>query len=213
MHCCGSPALALGMEDEARQAVRSVEEHVERLGAEELIVVCPGCQDRLASGLDHIKLSTVWELLADRWTPAAQRELTPVTVHDPCTARHNPELQRAVRTLVRAVGAGVEEMEFSRGTTRCCGLGGRIAPVDPSLAADIGQRRAAECEYPVVTYCATCRTALHSAGAAPIDLVEFLLARDVNAAVRRKPPNRIMRYLNRLRLKRAFLRLHSSEPA
>jgi NADPH-dependent glutamate synthase beta subunit-like oxidoreductase len=213
MHCCGVPAMALGMEEEAREAVRLIEERIESFGAEELVVVCPGCQHRLAGELDHIRISTVWELMADRWTPPAGRADTTVTVHDPCSARHNPELQRAVRGLVRAVGGGVEELEYSGGTTRCCGLGGRIAPVDPSLAADIGRRRASECEHPVVTYCASCRSALHRAGAESIDLVEFLLARDVEAAMRRKPQSRLMRYFNRLRLKRAFLRMRSSESA
>jgi Fe-S oxidoreductase len=211
MHCCGVPAAALGMEDEARRAVRSIEEHVERLGADELVVVCPGCEERLAAELEHVKVRTVWEHLTDRWSPPAPRAETTMTVHDPCSARHKPELQRAVRGLVRLAGGNVEEMEFSRGTTRCCGLGGRIAPVDPSLAADIGRRRAAECEHPVVTYCASCRIALHNAGAEPIDLAVLLLSDDAATAARRKPPGRMIRYLNRLRLKRAFLRMHSSE--
>jgi Fe-S oxidoreductase len=211
MHCCGVPALALGMEDEARQAARSVAEQAERLGAEELVVVCPGCQNRLSAEFDHIRVHTVWELLADRWDPPARRSGMTLTVHDPCSARHNPEVQRAVRSLARAVGGSVEEMEYSRGTTRCCGLGGRIVPVDPPLSAEIGRRRAAECDHQVVTYCASCRTALHHAGAEAIDLAEFLLARDLNAAAGRKPQSRMIRYFNRLRLKRAFLRTHSSE--
>jgi hypothetical protein len=106
----------------------------------------------------------------------------------------------------------VEELEFSRGTTRCCGLGGRIASVDPDLAGEIGRRRVAECNHPVITYCASCRASLYGAGAGALDLAEFLLARDVGAAAAKKPPGRMMRYVNRLRLKRAFLRMRSSGP-
>ena len=58
------------------------------------------------------------------------------------------------------MGYEIEEMKYSREKTRCCGLGGQMAFVDPKLAPIISKARAEEAVHDLLTYCASCREAL-----------------------------------------------------
>ena len=113
MHCCGAPAEAVGMEEEGRTARRQVEEMARGLGADELIVACPSCQrnfDRPDFGLE---VRSVWQLLAEAWSPEVTLQGLDVSVHDPCVARYDTATQNAVRLLIAGTGANTVEMEAS----------------------------------------------------------------------------------------------------
>ena len=205
MHCCGAPAEAVGLEEEGRTARRQVEEMARGLGADELIVACPSCQrnfDRPDFGLE---VRSVWQLLAEAWSPEVTLRGLDVSVHDPCVARYDTATQNAVRLLIAGTGANTVEMEASGAATRCCGLGGRIGGVDPQLSRTVAQRRTAESSHPIVTYCTKCRAALKRGGGAPVHLLELLFSGDLDGALDRRPLGAVRRYANRLLAKR-FLR-------
>ncbi len=204
MRCCGSPAEAMGMADEARAARLAVAAAMERLGADELVVACPGCREALEAGDLGIRVRSTWELLAGEPELAGSRRGFTVAMHDPCASRYDPVTRSAVRELVAASGAEMVEPDFSGSTTRCCGLGGRIGDVDPRLARKMARRRADELAAPVVTYCSRCQMALGRGGAHVIHLAEFLFAANPGADFPRAASGSLRRYLNRLRVKRAF---------
>ncbi len=204
MHCCGAPAEALGMEEDARSARREVERMATGLGADELIVACPNCQrmfDRPDFGL---RVRSVWQLLAEAWSPEVERHGLDVSVHDPCVARYDTATQTAVRKLIADTGAGTVELEASGAATRCCGLGGRISGVDPELARAVARRRTTESTHPIITYCTRCRSALYGGGGAPVHLLELLFTDDLDVALARKPFGAVRRYANRLLAKRSL---------
>jgi NADPH-dependent glutamate synthase beta subunit-like oxidoreductase len=212
MHCCGSPAEAMGLVDEARAARMAVAAAMERLGADELIVTCPGCRETLGSRDPGIEVRSVWELLAADAESVAARVGRPlVTVHDPCTARHDAAARAAVRKLIAATGAELVEAESSGPTTRCCGLGAGVADVDPQLARGMARRRADELSGQVVTYCSRCRMALGRGGAEAAHLAEFLLSREWPQDARRIARSSLRRYLNRLWVKRSLRRLAATD--
>jgi Fe-S oxidoreductase len=207
MHCCGSPAEAMGMADEARAARLGVAAAVERLGAEELVVACPRCRDSLATGEVGVTIRSIWSLLADELEGSEHRHGWKVSVHDPCAARGDGEVRSAVRRLVASTGAELNDVEWSGVRSRCCGLGGRIVDVDPRLSRAMARRRAAEVEGPVVTYCSRCQLALSGAGANVVHVAEFLFADPAETAPGRVARGSLRRYVNRLLVKRRFLRL------
>ncbi|MDD5563179.1 MAG: heterodisulfide reductase-related iron-sulfur binding cluster [Thermoanaerobaculaceae bacterium] len=208
MFCCGAPAELIGMEGEFERTCRAIREHAERLGAEELITACPDCTHTLKTGLPELKITTVWEALAGRWSPPALRAGARVAIHDSCKAHHEPATHDGVRALVASAGAVIEDVEYAREKARCCGNGGMIYPVDPKLAQRVIQRRAGESPLPMITYCAGCRSALASGGKESIHILDFLLNEgDLHTVARRKPTGSIARYANRLRTKWAFRRL------
>jgi glutamate synthase (NADPH/NADH) small chain len=208
MYCCGAPAELIGMEEEFEATCRAIRDHAERLGADELIAACPDCVHSLKGGLPGLKITTLWEALGDRWRPPALRTGEHVAIHDSCKAHHEEATHAAVRTLVQAAGATVDEVEFSKEKARCCGFGGMIAPVDPELSKRVTLRRAAESPLPMMTYCAGCHSALAGQGKEAIHILDFLLnPGDLHRLARRKPTGSLARYANRLRTKWAFRRL------
>lgn len=58
------------------------------------------------------------------------------------------------------MGYKIEEMEYSREKTRCCGMGGMVPYVDFDLANRVTKTRADEASHDLLTYCAACREAL-----------------------------------------------------
>jgi NADPH-dependent glutamate synthase beta subunit-like oxidoreductase len=207
MYCCGAPVDLLGMEDEfalVRETILCMAESVE---AEELITACPDCACTLKARIGELKITTVWELLAEAWQPPRRREGAAVAVHDSCRARGDAGMRAAVRRLLADGGGAVEEIEYAAERARCCGLGGMIDAVDGELTRAIAQRCAGESALPMVTYCAGCRMALAGSGKQAIHILDFLLASDWQDALRARPPGRIGQYANRLRTKWSFKRL------
>lgn len=207
MYCCGAPVELLGMEEQFAKAKDEMLRMAESVGAEELITACPDCTHTLKECVPELTVTTVWELLADRWQPPRVREGVTVSLHDSCKARHEPGLHSAVRRLLASSGGAVDDVEYSRGLARCCGFGGMIYPVDSELSQRISRRRAQESPLPMVTYCAGCRMALAGCGKEAVHILDFLLAPDWQGAARAKAPGSIARYINRLRTKWAFRRL------
>jgi Fe-S oxidoreductase len=205
MFCCAAPLEQLGI-DVSKQRERLVE-MVERVGAEELVTACPDCFASLGKGLSGIRVTSVWQLLADEWQPPRMREGETITVHDSCRARSTSQLHESVRQLIRESGATIEEYEFNRERTRCCGEASSVRPVNPELARATSRRRAVESELPVVSYCAGCRDSLARAGMRSVHLLDFLLAEDWSAEGTRSPKWLPVRLLNRIQTKHRFVRL------
>lgn len=205
MYCCGAPVEQLGMpvDRERDRLIRMME----RVGAQELVTACPDCSESLANGLPDVKVTSVWQLLAEVWQPPRLRDGAQVMLHDSCRGRYDVKLHEAVRQLLKEGGAEVAEYEFNRQTTRCCGTGGYIRPVSPGLCRRIAKRRAGESQLPVVTYCATCRDSLARGGAESIHLLDFLVAEDWRTEAGKTPRRMLSRYLNRLKTRRRFMRL------
>jgi len=207
LQCCGVPADALGMADEAAHAREELLRHAEDIGAEELLVLCPSCVVALRSESRGPKVTSVWEALAGSWEPPRYAEGARLAVHDPCRARHDSGLHDAIRTLVHATGAQIDEVAFARERARCCGFGGAMYPVDPALSRRFADRRAAESPWPYVTPCAGCRTALASRGKETIHLWDLLLSPDWRTLAPAPPRAGLAGYTNRMRAKLAFKRL------
>jgi NADPH-dependent glutamate synthase beta subunit-like oxidoreductase len=207
MYCCGVPAEILGLEDEGEHAREQIRRAMDELGAEELIVACPQCQEVLDERFPDVRISSVWELLAETWDPIQRYDTLRLAVHDPCRSRRNPEVHAAIRTLVRTCGIDIVETEFSHERTRCCGAGGKIESVDPELYRKVASRAAGEANLPMVTYCTGCRGALRDAGRQTLHILDLLMSPDPEGKVLDPEPGIVMRLVNRSRSKWMIRRL------
>ncbi len=212
MFCCGVPAEILGLEAEGARAREQITRATQDLGVEELIVACPQCQETLREHFPELRLSSVWEVLAESWDPTQRYDELRLAVHDPCRSRHDPEVHAAIRTLVRTCGAEVIETDYSHERTRCCGSGGKVETVDPELFARIAARASGESELPMVTYCVGCRTALREAGRETIHVLDLLMASDPVDRAREPEAGVFTRLVNRLRSKWAIRRMAPPTP-
>jgi NADPH-dependent glutamate synthase beta subunit-like oxidoreductase len=211
LFCCGAPSGMLGQEKDLARTLGEIEGMAKGLGAGELIAACPDCAHTLGEGLPEMRVTTLWERLAEEWEPPRSAEEVVVAVHDACKTRERSPLHEAVRHLLEGAGARVEESEHSAGLTRCCGLGGMVDSLDPGLAARVAERSAGESARPLVTYCAGCRWALFDAGKPSLHLLDLLLGSDWRRAAASGNPSLPRRYLNRLRAKWALRRLRPVE--
>jgi len=207
MYCCGVPAEILGLEADGARAREQIMRAMDDLGAEELIVTCPQCQETLRERFPEVRVSSAWEFLAETWDPTQRFDELRLAVHDPCRSRQDPEAHAAIRTLVRTCGAEVVETEYSHERTRCCGSGSKIENVDPELFAKIATRASDQTELPMVTYCAGCRSALRGAGRETIHILDLLMTPDPVDRALEPGPGIFMRLANRLRSKWAIRRM------
>jgi NADPH-dependent glutamate synthase beta subunit-like oxidoreductase len=207
MWCCGAPVDMIGMEEEFASTREQILREAEKVGAEELVAACPDCVHILKSHVPELAVSTIWERLADSWSPPRMLEGMEVAIHDSCKARHEMGIHQAVRRLVDKGGGMVRDIDYAGEKARCCGFGGMIYAVDGDLTKRIASRRGDESPLPMVTYCSGCRISLTSAGKPSLHLLDLLLSKDPQQAIARKPPGSLPRYATRLRTKWAFKRL------
>jgi glycolate oxidase iron-sulfur subunit len=82
--------------------------------------------------------------------PVLTEALGPVAIQDPCHLRHAQRIVEPPRSILRAAGYAVLEIDPS-GT--CCGAAGVYSLLQPETAAALGERKAAEVlvtEAPIV---------------------------------------------------------------
>lgn len=133
---------------------------MKKIGANEIIVACPECYRTLKHFAPQLQLKSLYEVIAEEGLPEPLKTCDWIfSFHDPCTARWEKDLQNSTRILVEKAGYKIEEMEYSRDKTRCCGMGGMILYTDFDLAMKIVKRRTDEAPFDILTYCASCREA------------------------------------------------------
>jgi Fe-S oxidoreductase len=161
--CCGSPTHELGEEAKFQEMLNQLDSRMRTLRASEIILACPYCYYTLKRYAPQFKLKSLYEVMVGVGLPEGKELKTQgwtFSLHDSCRARWEGNLQDSVRTLVSRMGHRIEEVEYSRDKTRCCGAGGNIAFADFSLARSVTKRRAEEAPFDILTYCATCRETL-----------------------------------------------------
>jgi glutamate synthase (NADPH) small chain len=208
LRCCGAPAEWAARKDLMDQATKGLTQDWENLGRPTLITACPTCTQMLKKHVPQSAVTTLWQVLSE--TDNGEKERTPakrptLTIHDPCTTRHEPEIQDSVRTLLTRRGYAIEELPLSREKTECCGFGGLMSAANPRLAKDVALKRASESAADYVTYCAMCRNAFAASGKRVTHLLDLLLGTSVPDPAARKAVGYSERRENRYRLKRKLL--------
>ncbi len=206
--CCGAPAHWAG-----RQALYADLRHDWRLqweamGRPEVIPACATCLEMFREHLPEVPVRSLWQVWDERSLPepAASGPEAPLAIHDPCTTRHVPEVQDAVRRILDRLQVPFEELDLGRSRTECCGFGGLMQNANPELAAETVRRRAARSPGDYLAYCAMCRDNLAAAGKRTVHLLDlFFPPKNGDDPARRKRPGWSERRENRERLRRDLL--------
>ena len=78
----------------------------------------------------------IWEILKEIGLPQQAKGLEiPVAIHDACGARGDAQTQDMIRQLLSDMGCTVEDTEYSRDLSPCCGYGGLTAYANKDMAA------------------------------------------------------------------------------
>ena len=174
--CCGAPALWAGRGEIYDEVMGKFRETWEQAEKPVIITACPTCNREFSEALPDAEVQTIWRYYSENELPDSDGALsgTPihppcesadgagqagriVSIHDPCTTRHRDDMHEEIRKILIKKGYSLEELEYAKNKTRCCGYGGLVSYIDPSLAKEFADKRVSETEHDLVTYCAVCR--------------------------------------------------------
>lgn len=168
LKCCGKPTRDLGEMELFHENFNGFLQDIEELHIDEMIFACPNCKATFDKE-SQFKSYLLWEVLATIGIPEelkgkGKESDIVFTIHDSCSARYDTAAQDGIRWLLDELGYQYVESECAKENTKCCGYGGMVNTVNPELTRKVMQRRVETLEQlPVVTYCATCRSALSQA--------------------------------------------------
>ena len=176
LNCCGAPTHSLGEHHRFDEMVKRLETEVKKLGASGVLLACPECYRTIKRNAPGLKVKSIYEVMAESGLPEGAEASAAHTfsLHDSCTVRDESEFMNSVRDLVKKMGYQIEEMEYSRDKTRCCGVGGMVPYVNLELYLKLVEQRANEAPFDMLTYCATCREAFASVGKPSIHVLDLI---------------------------------------
>lgn len=131
--CNGEPVKRLGDEYSFSEIARSNVEQLNALKFKKIVTHCPHCFNTIKNDfkeyggdyevLHHSQLLSLLHKSGRLALPGEVRK--EVTFHDPCfLGRHNGEYEAPRELLEGIAGLRLAEMEYSKETSSCCGMGG-----------------------------------------------------------------------------------------
>lgn len=212
LRCCGVPARWAGEEERFAESLAELRREWESLGKPRVIAACASCSKTLREAMPDMVVASLWEVLDGECplaAPAAACCGDPLvlSVHDPCSARHDEPWRGAVRSLLAKRGVRIEEPRLTGETTPCCGYGGLMWNVDPGLAASFAADRAAQLAHDAVASCVMCRDRLAAQGKPSLHMLDVLLPPEVplSETARSKGPGLSARRAGRAALRARVL--------
>jgi Fe-S oxidoreductase/nitrate reductase gamma subunit len=202
--CNGEPVKRLGDEYSFSEIARSNVEQLNKLKFKKIVTHCPHCFNTIKNDFKeyggvyevahHSQLLTLLHKEGKLKLP--ERVDKEVTFHDPCfLGRHNGEYE-APRTLLESIaGLRLKEMEHSKQTSSCCGMGGGNMWYESEGGTKIVEKRlnhvAKTGVKTLVTGCSFCMINFKSAFKnleATKDLEIMDISQAINLAMETPPP-------------------------
>ena len=200
--CCGAPAFWAGRKEEFSKARDDFFENWKTLGKPRVVTACSTCFQMFSEHLPQLPVISLWQVLENAGLPRANPVERNLAIHDPCTTRPYPEIQKAVRNLSNRLGMHLEEPALSGDKTECCGFGGLMQNANPDLAKEVAAKRAAASSLDYLTYCAMCRDSLAGEGKRALHLLDLIFPDSESTDSGARPrPGWSDRRENRARLK------------
>ncbi|NLH81629.1 MAG: FAD-dependent oxidoreductase [Phyllobacteriaceae bacterium] len=202
LDCCGAPAHWAGRVDLTDEIRAGFATEWNRLGRPTVVTACATCLKMIREFHPDVPAESLWTRLAAIGLPEAPTVArAPLAIHDPCTARHDVETQRAVRAVAAARGLELRELDGAEKTT-CCGYGGLVAYADRAIADRIVERRIAQSDDDYLAWCAMCRDTFARHGKRAAHLLDYVFpAADGSDPAARPDPGLSRRRDARLGLK------------
>ncbi len=208
--CCGIPAHWAGQEKMFTETMDRFKTEIMKLGNPKVITACSSCLSIFREFAEEIEVTSLWEVLDSLQLPIAANTAgsprQPLTIHDPCTARHQTELRTSVRNICARLGMDIIENDCSGELTDCCGYGGLMQFANQPLGGKAAQVKAGRSEHAGLAYCAMCRDNLAAAGPPVAHLLDYIFPKSCTGdPLKRSNPGFSARHENRARLKEQLL--------
>lgn len=211
--CCGAPAMWAGQSDIYGQVMDKFKQIWDDAGKPVIITACPTCNREFSEAIPEAEIKTVWHYYSTFGLPeisaganADEAKSPSVSVHDPCTSRNRNDMHEEIRTILKNKGYVVEEYEYSKNMTRCCGNGGLISYSDAALAKEFAAKRISETRNGIVTYCAVCRDFLANGEKPVYHILDIIYGNEGSERGFRAKTGISDKMKNRTELKKTLLR-------
>ena len=210
LRCCGVPAEWAGMEDLHQEKIDEIRQSWKEMGSPLIILACPTCGKKFEEFLPEIPTTFIYEWMVEKginhegYLKDSLKEQI-YSVFDPCSTRHMPKVQDAVRELVANLGIPLEELPFSRENANCCSFGGQPAIADPECQKFVAKKRVEEGESPYITYCANCQDVFVAEGKESLHVLDLFFTEPGRIEEILNKPTETQRRRNREGLKKALL--------
>lgn len=177
--CCGTPTRVMGDMVQFQTYHSQLERDLKKMGATTVVTACENCFMSLKTYAPHIKIVSLYSLLAQIGLPEAAKgrhhNASKMALHDPCPTRYEKEIHHDVRTLLAQIALPYEEFKQNREQTLCCGSGGMLELTNSALAHEQMRTRAhqTECES-IVSYCQSCAESMNKGGKNGVHLLDLI---------------------------------------
>ncbi|PID72762.1 MAG: amine oxidase [Desulfobulbus propionicus] len=207
LSCCGIPAHWAGQQEYFAELLDNLCKAVESMGAPQIITACSSCLDIFHTHAPELNVISLWEILDEIPLPTNVQQLPQqqLTIHDPCTSRHQQQVRDHVRSITSKLQLNIQEHDYTGERTDCCGFGGLMQFGNPLLGEKTAQHKAGRSELDGIAYCAMCRDNLAAGGSKTAHLLEYLFHTAGDDPLERANPGFSQRHENRARLKEQCL--------
>ena len=162
--CCGKPTNYLGSHEAFEKRLDGLKTEYREKQVKTLITCCVNCQLSLDENCPDLEIIPIYSVLHENFPKKARDKFQDldlkVNIQDPCPARFYPSLLDESRDLIKWLGFGIEDLDFSREKTICCSSGGMVWSTRPNIGKKHYDRRVHDGDKPMVTYCKECEMRL-----------------------------------------------------
>ncbi|MFA9466116.1 MAG: pyridine nucleotide-disulfide oxidoreductase/dicluster-binding protein [Velocimicrobium sp.] len=201
--CCGAPADWAGRQDLMKENSNKIKSVWEEMDHPIFILACSSCSSTFQKYLPMIHTISLWEILDRYGLPEVdiKKEKRVLNIHDACATRHDSNIHESIRNIVKTLGYTIEELEYSKDKTKCCGYGGLVSYANKEQAEAFQNDRIKESNEDILVYCAMCKDSLVRANKRAYHVLDLIYGNETCDASIQQMPTLSKRHNNRKKLK------------
>lgn len=205
--CCGAPADWSGRQEIFSNSVEKIYSNLKMLGNPIVITACSTCFNNLKENINDIEIKSLWEIFDEKGLPSDIKlgNGKILAVHDSCTTRKEKAIHESIRNIAKSLDYKIEEPEFTRETTKCCGFGGLVYFANKEFSKEVTENRVKDSENDYLAYCAMCRDLFVLRGKRTYHILDLIYGKNEDEISDMKVPTLSERRANRFKLKKKML--------
>lgn len=206
--CCGAPADWAGRQEQFNNSIKKIRSNLEMLGNPIVIIACSTCFNNFKENISDIKIKSLWEIYDEKGLPSDAKlgNGKILAVHDACTTRKEKSIHESIRNIAKNLKYEIEEPEFGRETTKCCGYGGLVYFANNEFSKEVTENRIHDSENDYLAYCAMCRDLFVLRGKKTYHILDLIYGKNEVEISEMKTPTLSERRINRFNLKKKMLK-------
>jgi len=205
--CCGAPAKWAGRQKLFNSSIEKTKLNLAKLGNPVVITACSTCFSNFGENMKDIKVKSLWEIFDEKGLPTGAKSGNGkiLAVHDACTTRNEKGIQESIRNIAKSLNYKIEEPEFTKENTKCCGYGGLVYYSNKEFSGEVTGDRIKDSKNDFLAYCAMCRDLFVLKGKKTYHVLDLIYGSGKEEISDMKVPTLSDRRENRFKLKKELL--------